>query len=186
MTWLVLRTTGFLVLGLLTLATALGIAGPGFREPRVRLLSITVHRTAAVLGTLLLLAHVTAAVLDAWVVVSLPAVFLPGASAWEPLWIGLGALAFDAVLLLSITSTLRRRFVNLWWNVHIISYAAFALSWLHAVGIGSDVSDPIMLWLAGCSAVAIAGSILIRLRRRDAPVGVGLPPSARTRELVSR
>ena len=63
-TWMLLRTTGFLVLGLLTLAVALGLAGPGIRDPRARLVAVTVHRTAAVTGTVLLLAHVTAAVVD--------------------------------------------------------------------------------------------------------------------------
>ncbi len=175
MTWLLLRTTGFLVLGLLTVAVSLGIAGPAIRDPRVRLVSVTVHRAAAVLGTLLLLAHVTFAVLDTWVTVSPLAVFLPGASAWEPLWIGLGALAFDTVLLLAVTSALRRRFANLWWNVHLLSYVAFALAWLHALGVGTDASDPVMLWLAGLSAAAVAASLLLRISRPGATTGVGLP-----------
>lgn len=173
-TWLALRTSGVLVLGLLTIAVALGIAGPGIRSPRLRLISIALHRTAAVAGTLLLLVHVTAAVLDSWVSVSLPAVFVPGLSQWEPLWIGLGALACDAILVLAATSALRRRYAVAWWNIHVVSYVAYALSWLHAVGAGSDVSDPIMRWSAIGSAVAVGGAAAVRLLGRGAPVGVGL------------
>jgi sulfoxide reductase heme-binding subunit YedZ len=173
-TWMVLRTSGFLVLGLLTIAVALGIAGPGIRNPRLRLTSIALHRTAAVTGTLLLLAHVTAAVLDSWVSVSLPAVFVPGLSLWEPLWIGLGALALDAILILALTSAMRRRYAVAWWNIHVISYVAYALAWLHAVGAGSDVSDPIMRWLAIGSAAAVAAGAAVRVLARGAPVGVGL------------
>jgi predicted ferric reductase len=180
MTWLLLRTSGFLVLGLLSVAVALGILGPALRSPRLRLVSITVHRTAAALGTLLLLAHVTAAVLDRYVEVSLPAVVIPGASAWQPLWIGLGALAFDAVLVLAVTSALRRRRPNLWWNVHVISYVAYALSWTHALGVGTDSGGPVMRWLAVASAALVGGAALLRSALPKGPVGVGLPrPVAR-------
>jgi sulfoxide reductase heme-binding subunit YedZ len=183
MTWMLLRTTGIVVLGLLTIAVALGIAGPAIRSPQARLLSVTLHRTAAVTGTLLLLAHVTFAVLDTWVTVSPLAVVLPGASAWKPLWIGLGAVAFDAVLLLAATSALRRRAATVWWNVHVISYVAYALAWGHALGAGSDVGGPIMRWLAVGSAAAVAAAGLLRLTASGAPVGVGLP---RQKEVVSR
>jgi len=174
MTWLLLRTSGILVLGLLTVAVALGVLGPALRNPRLRLISITVHRTAAVLGTMLLLTHAVAAVLDHYVEVSLPAVVIPGVSPWQPLWIGLGALAFDAVLLLAATSALRRRFPDLWWNVHVISYVAFVLSWVHAFGVGTDASEPLMRWLAVGSAALVGGAALARYLLPDGTVGVGL------------
>lgn len=177
-TWLLLRTSGFLVLGLLTVAVALGVAGPAVRNPQARLVSITLHRTAAVLGTLLLVAHVAAAVLDGWIDVSALAVVLPGVSRWEPLWVGLGALAFDAVLLLAATSALRRSNARLWWNVHVISYVAYALAWAHAVGIGSDRSAPVMVWSAVGSAAAVGLAVLSRTASPASPVGVG--------EVVSR
>ncbi len=184
MTWLLLRTSGFLVLGLLAIAVSLGIAGPGIRDPRLRLTTIALHRTAAITGTGLLLVHVTAAVLDAYVAVSLPAVFVPGVAQWEPLWIGLGALAFDAVLVLAVSSALRRRYAGAWWNLHVISYVAFALAWLHALGAGSDASDPVMRWLAGASALAVGAAVLVRLLSRGAPVGVGLPlPASAPRQV---
>lgn len=173
-TWLILRTSGILVLGLLTVAVALGIAGPAIRNPHARLVSVTLHRTAAVAGTVLLLAHITAAVLDSWVDVPALAVVLPGASAWQPLWIGLGALAFDAILLLAATSVLRRRQARLWWNVHVISYVAYALAWSHAIGAGSDRAEPSMLWVALGSAGAIGLAVLVRLASRGAPAGVGV------------
>ena len=185
-TWLALRMTGFLVLGLLTLAVALGIAGPAIRDPRARLVSVSMHRAASVAGTLLLLVHVTPAVLDSWVTVSLPAVFLPGLSQWEPLWIGLGALAFDAVLLLAVTSAVRRRYAVMWWNVHVVGYVAYAMAWLHAIGAGSDAGQPVMLWLAGVSALAVLAATAVRLSRRQAPAGVGLQQPAGIAEAVSR
>jgi sulfoxide reductase heme-binding subunit YedZ len=133
-----------------------------------------VHRTASVAGTLLLLAHVTAAVLDRYVEVSLPAVVIPGLSAWQPLWIGLGALAFDAVLVLAVTSAVRRRVPNLWWNVHVISYVAYALAWSHALGAGSDAGGVVMRWLAVASAALVGGAALLRSALPKGPVGVGL------------
>lgn len=174
-TWLILRTSGILVLGLLTIAVGLGIAGPSIRDPRARLVSVTLHRTAAVTGTVLLLAHVSAAVLDSWVDVSAASVVVPGISSWQPLWVGLGALAFDAVLLLIATSALRRRSAKLWWNVHVISYVAYALAWLHAVGVGSDRAEPVMLVLAVGSAAVVGVALIARLAAPAGPRGVGLP-----------
>ena len=79
-TWALLRSTGVIALALLSLSVVLGIAGPAIRQPRARLVSVSLHRTSAVVGTVLLAGHVVLAVVDSWVPVSPLAAVIPGIS----------------------------------------------------------------------------------------------------------
>ena len=174
MTWLLLRTTGILALGLLGVAVALGIAGPGLRRPAVRLICVQVHRTAAVLGVVLFAAHVWAAIADTFVHVPLVAAVVPGASTWEPLGVALGTVAGDLLIVLAVSSALRRWGARAWWNVHVVSYVAFGTAWLHAMTVGTDASGPLMRWLAVGTAALVAAAVVVRLVGRG-PVGVPDP-----------
>lgn len=186
MTWILLRSTGVVVLALLTVSVALGIVGPAIRTPANRLTSVTLHKTAGVLGSILLVAHVVLAVVDSWVTITWPSILIPGVSPWEPLWIGFGAMAFDLVLVVMLSSALRRFSATTWWNLHVVSYPAYLMAWLHAVGVGSESSDPMMLALAVVSLALVAIAVVARSSAAGAPVGVGLDaPAPRTDEEVT-
>ena len=56
-------------------------------------------------------------------------VFVPLLSPYRPLWIGLGALAFDMLLAVAITSGLRARIgVRTWRGVHYLAYACWPIA----------------------------------------------------------
>ena len=57
----------------------------------------------------LLVLHIVTSVLDSFAPIALPDAVIPFASAYRPLWLGLGALSFDLLLALVVTSLLRRR-----------------------------------------------------------------------------
>lgn len=170
-TWALLRSSGVIALGLLSLAVVLGIVGPAIRRPRTRLVCVSLHRTSAVVGTVLIAGHVLLAVLDSWVPISPLAAVVPGVSQWEPEWIGLGALSLDLLAVLMVSSALRTRNARSWWKWHRLAYAVWLLAMVHAFGVGTDRSSWVMLTLAGVSAVAVAAATIARLFAGDAPVG---------------
>jgi sulfoxide reductase heme-binding subunit YedZ len=159
-TWFLMRATGIVALVLLSIAVAVGVAGPRLR-PTARLTTISMHAAAALTGTLLLVGHIFFAVIDKYIDISLPAVFVPGVAAWSPLWVGLGTVAFDLLLLVMVSSALRHRGPTVWRRLHLLSYPMFALAWGHALTAGSD--DQLMLMLALGSAALVAGAVLLRL-----------------------
>lgn len=178
MTWELIRITGLVSLALLTWAVALGIAGPAIRRPGARLASVSMHLTAAVGGTVLVVAHVAFAVLDSWVSVPALAAVLPGASAWEPLWVGAGTVAFDLLLVLAVTSAMRQQAPGLWRRAHVLAYPAWALVWVHTLAIGTDAGTPLMVGMAAASAAFVAGAVVLR---RTAPAPAWNPHSSDTR-----
>lgn len=167
LTWLLLRTTGVVSLTLLTVCVVVGIASPAVRRPTARLLLIVVHRSAAITGLVLLAGHVVLAVLDSYVEIGPLAVVVPGASVWEPLWIGLGAAAVDLLAVLSFTTATRLPAPALWRRAHLLAYPAWLLAWSHALGAGTDAQSRPMLVLAMGSAFAVACASVARLVRPD-------------------
>lgn len=171
MTWELIRITGIVALALLTVSVAMGIAGPAIRRPTARLTSVSMHLTAAVGGTVLVVAHIVFAVLDSWVQVPLAAAVLPGASAWQPLSVALGTIAFDLMLVLAVTSALRQYAPRVWWRSHILSYPMYALVWIHTLTIGTDRGTPLMIGVAAVSAAMVAAAIVYRFTSPRGPVG---------------
>ena len=186
MTWLMLRTTGIVAIALLTISTVVGIVSPVLRSPRRRLVAISIHGTAAATGTLLLLGHIVLAVLDSYVHISPLATVVPGVSAWEPLWIGMGTVSFDLLILLLVTTLNRFRAPRTWKAVHLVSYALLPLAWVHALAIGSDAADLPMRVTALLGLAAVAGAFVFRQSRRptsppaENPAGTPAPLSAPT------
>lgn len=177
MTWEMIRITGLLSLGLLTVSVVLGILGPAVRRPTGRLTSVSVHLTAAVGGTVLVIAHVVLAILDSWVTVPAVAAFVPFASPWQPLWVGLGTIAFDLMLVIAVTSALRQQAPAIWWRAHVVAYPVWVLVWIHALTIGTDRGTSVMVATAAVSGALVAAAAVIRLMSPRGPVGVNPAPA---------
>jgi methionine sulfoxide reductase heme-binding subunit len=159
-TWFLMRATGIVALVLLSIAVAVGVAGPRLR-PTARLTTISMHATASLTGTLLLVGHIFFAVIDKYIDISLPAVFVPGVAAWSPLWVSFGTVAFDLLLLVMVSSAMRHRGPTVWRRLHLLSYPMFALAWGHALTAGSD--DHLMWLLALGTGGVVALAVLMRL-----------------------
>lgn len=172
-TWLLLRAAGLVALAALTLSVAGGLAGPAITRPAWRAASIAVHRAAAVVGLGLTLAHVVLAVLDPWVAIDALAVVVPGVSGWEPLWVGLGALAVDALVVVALSSALRGRGPRAWWTLHVLTYPAWILATGHALAVGSDMLRGPYPVLGAAGVLLVAAALLARVAavRRGAPAG---------------
>jgi len=168
-TWLLTRATGAVSLLLLTATFALGIADVSrWRSARWPRFAVdALHRNVALLSVAFVAVHVLTTLLDRFVSIGAVAAFVPFAGGYRTFWLGLGALAFDLLLALIVTSLLRRRIgARVWRAVHWAAYACWPVALLHALGTGSDASRPWMQGLAiGCGA-AIAGAVATRVAGR--------------------
>lgn len=161
--WFVMRSTGLVAVGLLTLAVSLGILGPRLR-PTTRLAAISTHRATSTVAALLIVVHIVLALLDPWIEVSWPSVFLPGGSAWETWGVAMGALAVDLVLVLLLTTATRFWAPRVWRRMHLVAYPMWALTVGHGLLVGTD--GAVMRALAFASVALVLGSISVRLLAR--------------------
>ncbi|MDN3359792.1 hypothetical protein [Actinomadura sp. DC4] len=141
----------------------------GRRVPRFVLAGL--HRNLTLVGLGFLTVHIAAAVIDSYAPIGLADAVVPFASAYRPIWLGLGALAFDTLLVLTVTSLLRARIGLRWWKaLHWAAYACWGTTLIHALGTGTDTRTSVFLFLAGlCCAVvlaAVAWRIATRATRR--------------------
>jgi DMSO/TMAO reductase YedYZ heme-binding membrane subunit len=112
-----------------------------------------IHRTASLLAVVFLIVHIITAVLDSFVSISLLDAVIPFTGSYRPLWLGLGAVAFDLLLAVAITSLIRDRMGHGTWRaVHWLAYAAWPVAVVHGFGTGSDVRET---WLEAINVACI-------------------------------
>ena len=183
--WYLNRSTGIILLGLLTLATALGILATAGRAGRWMpgFVSQALHRNISLLALGFLAGHVVTAVADTFVDIRWWQALVPVVgSTYEPWWLGLGTLSLDLLLVVVLSSVLRRRLPGRAWRaVHQLAYLAWGMAVLHGIGIGTDLTR-LDSWATrftvGC--VALVGvSVVWRL------LGVVRARSSRTPAQVS-
>lgn len=169
--WYLNRGTGFVILGLFTMTTVLGVLATGGRTGRglPRFVTQAMHRNLALLSVVMLGAHVATAVLDSYVDIRWWQALVPYVgSTYLPLWLGLGTLALDLVLVVTLTSLLRTRMRHRAWRaVHVLAYAGWAASVAHTLGIGTDIrtgASWAQLTVATCVGV-VAAAAALRLGR---------------------
>ncbi|MDR7253526.1 putative ferric reductase [Nocardioides sp. BE266] len=173
--WYLNRSTGVVLLVLLTVSVALGVLSIGGRPGRglPRFVSQALHRNVALLSVLMLLAHVVTAVVDEYVDIRWWQAVVPVGASYEPLWLGLGTLSLDLVAAVTVTSLLRTRLsLRAWRSVHLLSWAAWVVAVVHSVGIGTDLSslDGLAVVPAAACVVVVALSLVVRLARPAPPV----------------
>lgn len=101
-------------------------------------------------------AHVAALLLDKTAQIRPLDVVVPFQVSYGPLAIGLGTIAFDLVVLVVVTSWLRRRMNDTLWRwIHRASYVAFAALFFHAYLSGTDFDSPIISSVSWSAALGI-------------------------------
>ena len=165
-TWYLTRGTGAAALVLLTGSVVIGAAHTlRWRSQRTpRFVVDDVHRAISVIALALVTAHVVTSVLDSFAPVRITDAFVPFAGVYRPTWLGLGAIAFDLMLVLAITSAYRSQLGYRTWRViHASAWACWPVALVHSLGTGSDVKRGWMLALGlGCGA-AVALALIARL-----------------------
>lgn len=169
--WFLNRGTGVILLVLMTLSVALGVASTvrttSTRWPRF--VTQALHRNLSLLTVALLVAHVAAAVIDDFVDIRWYDAVVPFGANYDPFWLALGTLSLDLTVVVVATSLLRHRFgLRSWRAIHLSTYAGWALGLVHGFGIGTDHRT---VWsvavTAGCVGL-VAGAAAVRLSTRGA------------------
>jgi sulfoxide reductase heme-binding subunit YedZ len=156
--WYLSRGTGAVSLVLLTVTLVLGIVDVRrwSSQSVPRFVIDGLHRTVSMLVLLTLAIHIVTSVLDPFAPIRLVDAIVPFGSGYRPVWLGLGAVAFDLLLALVITSLIRARIGQRGWRaVHWAAYACWPLALVHGLGTGSDVRDGFLLPLSLACAVAV-------------------------------
>ena len=164
--WYATRATGVVALVLLTGTVILGIAGAARLEapglPRV--VSAGLHRNVSLLVLVLIGLHVLTTVADSYTRIGVSAAVIPFSSDYRRLWLGLGALAFDLLLAVALTSLLRDRLPYRGWRaVHWLAYVCWPVALWHGLGTGTDSRVPWLLALDGLCAAGVLGAAAWRL-----------------------
>jgi len=111
------------------------------------------------------IAHVVGLILDKTARISVADAFVPFVASYGQLAIGLGTLSLDLMVLVVVTSWLRKRMnVSLWRAIHRLSYGAFALAFAHSILAGTDFGAPVIAGLSWASAAGLAYLTVVRMR----------------------
>ena len=166
--WYFGRATGLIALVLLTATIVLGVLGPLriFNSIWPRFAIRALHRDLALLSMLVIAIHVITVVLDGYVHIPLSAAVLPFGASYRPIWMALGAVAFDLLLAIVLTSLLRRQFGDRIWRLtHWLTYASWPIAVAHGLGTGSDSTRAWALAITIGCCVVVAGAVLARAQR---------------------
>jgi hypothetical protein len=165
--WYLTRSTGAVALILLTMSVALGVLDvsrwSNARWPRFVVDGL--HRSSSLLVLVFVAVHVLTAVLDSFAPIALTDAVLPFLGVYRPLWLGLGALAFDLLIAIAVTSVLRQRLGHRAWRLtHWVAYACWPIALIHGLGTGSDTRSGWMLALNAACLLAVLCAVGVRVR----------------------
>ena len=154
--WYLTRGAGVVTLLLLTVSVLFGVAtSVGWSWSRLpRFVVVALHRNVSLLVVVFVGIHVATMVLDGYVPIRWIDAVVPFIGAYHPLEMGLGALAFDLLLAVLITSALRARMTfESWRLVHWLAYVCWPIALLHGFLIGTDRREP---WMLAIDAACVA------------------------------
>ena len=167
--------TGSVMVGLV--ATDRIVMTPGHR-----VMAQAVHRAVSFGALAFLVIHIVTEILAQRVHVI--DAFIPFLSPFRTFYIGLGTIASDLILLIVITSIMRKRFTAhgkawRWRAIHYSAYAAFVFGVLHGL-LGGRAAKPYVDWSYGFAIALTALGLAVRclaisLRPKE---NLGAPPVA--------
>ncbi|GHO46304.1 ferric reductase-like transmembrane domain-containing protein [Ktedonospora formicarum] len=165
-TWNIARSGGLTAYLLLTLAVIIGLVlslrwqGPWWP----RLINSEMHNFLSLLSLIFTLVHLLAIWIDAYTHFSWFEIFVPFASSYHTIWMGLGILAFYLGIAIGISTWLRPRIGYQWWRrFHLLTLLLFVLATLHGIVIGSDSDTTWALFLYATSILLVGGLLAFRL-----------------------
>ncbi len=185
--WYVARASGIVAWALAAASVLWGLAlstralGSKPRAPWL----LDLHRFLGGLTVVFVGVHLVGLAADTYTHWGLADLFLPLASAWKPVAVAWGIVAFYLLVAVEVTSLLMKRLPRrVWHGVHLLSYGVYVLGTVHLFTAGTDRSNPVLQWSALASAAAVIFFTVYRV------VGPGrasasrrIPSSARTASL---
>jgi predicted ferric reductase len=175
--WYLVRGSGIVALILLTAVVALGVAtttrwqAPGLH----RFVTAALHRSVALLAVTFLSIHVLTSVVDSYVSIRVVDAFVPFIGSVKPVALGLGAVAFDLVVALMLTSLLRARLgFEAWRAVHWLAYLAWPVALLHGLTMGRDAGASWNVIVVVACVLTVGAALVWRLQAAKTTVVQGV------------
>ena len=168
--WYTARGAGIVSLVLLTVVVVLGVGSrsgrPVFGLPRFGVAAV--HRNASLIALGLLLVHMVFLWLDPYAQLRFVDLLLPFGATYRPFWTGLGALALDLLVVVWL-STLVRRWIGAraWRAIHWVSYGIWPIALLHALFTGTDAARLWLRAIAGGCLLLVSAAVIWRLSYTD-------------------
>ncbi len=157
--WFLARITGLTAFAVLSLSV---LSGEALRTSVLDFLASNrairkLHDFTTPLWLPLVFAHIISLLLDKTAKIDPINIVVPFLTEYGELPIGLGTLAFDIVMVVTVTTWLRSRMNNtLWTWIHRTSYVGFVFIFFHAAYSGTDFDAPIVSAIAWSTAAALA------------------------------
>jgi sulfoxide reductase heme-binding subunit YedZ len=167
-TWYVARTGGVVAYLLLSTCVLAGIMLAGKRRvPGLPRFAVEdVHRFLGILAGVFIAVHVGGVALDSVVPFSLTQLVVPFTAGYRPLATGLGIVALELLLAVSVTNRLRARIpYRVWRRAHYGTLVVWLLAATHGILSGTDRDQSWLLGLYALTVVAVAGSVALRFLR---------------------
>lgn len=165
--WMVARATGVAAFVALAIAVFSGVA---LRTSVLDWLAKNrpmreLHELATALWLPLGAIHLIALLVDKTARIDPVDLVIPFGVSYGPLAVGLGTIAFDLFVLVTITSWMKRAIEQRTWSwIHRTSYVAFGLTFAHAILSGTDFSAPevsALAWSLGFVVLVLAGARVV-------------------------
>ena len=183
--WYASRAFGVVSLALLSVVMILGImVNRQERLPGLPAFAVTgLHRNVSLLALAFIVVHVVTVVVDPFVSVSAAAVVIPFISAYQPFWLGLGAITLDLAAALIITSLVRYRMPRrAWRGIHWLAYAAWPIALVHGIGASPDLRWGGLLVVTIICGAAVGAAVVWRIAQAIA----GVPRAERAADALAR
>jgi len=165
--WALGRGTGVVALLMFTATLVLGIVSRSGRQVAGlgRFGLAELHRTAALTGVGLIAVHMTSLFFDPYAQLKLVDLAVPFLGSYRPLFLGLGTLAVDLLLVITGVSLLRNTVgPRVFKAVHWLTYVLWPVALVHALGNGTDAGslwmDAVAVVCAGVVSAAVAWRLL--------------------------
>lgn len=122
------------------------------------------HRWMSALACIMIAIHMAALVADNYVYFGWRELFVPWGSEWKNTAVALGVIAMWLLVLVQGTSLLMRWMPKkVWHAIHITSYAAVWLGFVHGALAGTDVTNPVYQYIVMLLILAAMGFALVRV-----------------------
>jgi predicted ferric reductase len=127
------------------------------------------HRSLSMVAVVFLVIHIVTTVLDSYVSTGLISAIIPMTSSYKRVAIAVGAVGFDLILAVWISSLLKLHIKNRSWRfIHWFSWMAFATALVHAYLSGTDARHGIGLAVIIACAFTVVLAALWRFFGRPA------------------
>jgi len=166
MTWIIIRGSGLAAFGLLAASTIWGLmVSSGFLGRLVKAKPLTyMHESLAVGAILATIVHLVALSLDTFIDFGWRDLFVPGASAFEPLWVTFGIVAFYGMLIVSGSFYVRKHIGQKAWRyIHFSTFGIYLATAVHGLMAGTDSGNAYVRGLYVGSTAVVIGLTAMRV-----------------------